>query len=93
MNGKQVFYVLSSQQHKTTILNNTVLRMLVLDIHRVQKTDRIKAVFKSLQTTMAMIASGCTCLIQLLGVNPAADNHYQKDFVKWAEGIRSKCYC
>jgi len=59
---------LSSPEHKESILNNTVPRMFVLDVHRAQKTDHIKSVFKSLHTTMAMVPSGCTSLVQPLDV-------------------------
>jgi len=33
-----------------------------------KKTDHIKSVFKSLHTTMAMVPSGCTSLVQALDV-------------------------
>lgn len=93
-------YVLSSPGHQETILSNEVLRMLVLDVHRAQKTDLIKTTFKSLHTTMAIVPSGCTSLVQPLDVcinkpfkdqvKAAADNHYHNNLAKWMEGKQTE---
>jgi len=71
--------------------------MLVLDVHRAPKTDHIKSVFKSLHTTMAMVPSGFTSLVQPLDVyinkpfkdrvKEAAENHCHSNLTKWTEGM------
>ena len=90
-------YILSTPGHMESILNNTVPRMLVLDVHRAQKTDRIKALFKSLNTVMAMVPSGCTSLVQPLDVcinkpfkdqvKAAAEQYYSANLTKWTKGM------
>ena len=89
-------YTLSTAGHMESILNNQVPRMLVLDVHRAQKTDRIKSTFKSLNTIMAMVPSGCTSLVQPLDVcinkpfkdrvKAAAEQHYSTNLMKWTKG-------
>ena len=94
---KLSIYVLSTTGHMESILNNQVPRMLVLDVHRAQKTDRVKSLFKSLNTTMAMVPSGCTSLVQPLDVcinkpfkdrvKMAAEQHYTANLTKWTKGM------
>ena len=43
--------------------------LLILDIHKAQKTDNVKAQFSSINTTTVYIPPGCTSIIQLLDVS------------------------
>ena len=48
-------------------LNEEVL--LVLDLHKTQKTDRIKELLKECHTTPIFVPAGCTSIIQPLDVS------------------------
>jgi DDE superfamily endonuclease len=75
------------------IHNNPTPRMLVLDVHRAQKTEPVKDLFKELHTTPVMVPPGCTSLVQPLDVvvnKPFKDyvadisnQHFQDHAEKW----------
>lgn len=66
-------------------------------MHRAQKTEKVKETFACMHTTMAMVPSGCTSLIQPLDVcinkpfkdrvKAIADQHYQNNLTKWTTGM------
>jgi len=60
--------------------------MLVLDVHKAQKTQAVKDVMHRMHTLSVMVPAGCTSLVQPLGVclnkpfkdriRALADQHY-----------------
>ena len=69
--------------------------MIVMDVHRAQKTEAVKATLKQQHTTIAMIPPGCTSLIQPLDVvvnapfkakiETYAEQHYEANISSWMD--------
>lgn len=78
-----------------SVLRHTMPRMLVLDVHRAQKTQAVKDCMRRLHTLPAMVPPGCTSLVQPLDVcinKPLkdriynlAEEHYTKHLDQWTQ--------
>jgi len=68
-------------------------RMIVMDFHRAQKTEKVKSTLRTQHTTIATIHPGCTSLVQPLGVvvnapfkrkvEDYAEQHYEANITNW----------
>jgi len=80
-----------SGQH---ILRNTIPHMLVLDVHKAQKTPAVKDLMHRFNTLPVMVPAGCTSLVQPLDVcinkpledriRALADQHYVDHILEWS---------
>jgi len=75
-------------------LRNTIPRMLVLDVHKAQKTPAVKDLMHRFNTLPVMVPAGCTSLVQPLDVcinkllkdriRALADQHYVDHILEWS---------
>ncbi|CAG8676820.1 2665_t:CDS:1, partial [Paraglomus occultum] len=50
-------------------MRNTTPNLLVADVHRAQKTNKILNMLRECNTTVALVPPGCTSLVQPLDVS------------------------
>jgi hypothetical protein len=77
-----------------SVLKPMVPRLLVLDAHSIHRTEKIKELYKKLNTTVAMIPGGCTSMLQPLDVcinkpfkdrvKRLATEHYNRNIEQWS---------
>lgn len=75
---------------------DTSQKLITLDMHRAQNTEKVKDTFKHARTTPAIIPGGCTSLIQPLDVSinksfkqyleDASQEHFFENTDSWMEG-------